>query len=382
MGKKWYCGYGVFGCVLAVMLTGACSGGAERTKEPVNLLKNAPFPRTAVEPTPNKKRLLNYLTDVYGKYIISGQMDTAWTSNSSMDMTARVYKDTGKYPALKGFDLLNLSSGKSQIDEAVEWWEGKNKMNGESPAAKLLPDKPDIHGIVSFCWHWRAGQTKEFYTNKTLFLIPWKNGKLDTGNEFFTAIVNDLDRVAVLLKILMDQDIPVLWRPLHEASGRWFWWGASGPSPYIALWEFMYDYFTYEKGLNNLIWVWNGDHADWLPDPATVDIVGRDLYTNSYSSQKTEFEKARAMVPGLNRMIALTENGRIPDPDECIKDGAMWLWFMTWNDRYNSFQGETNKENFWTGEAINTQAHKEKVYRHPSVITFDKLPDLTKYRLE
>jgi len=365
---------------LLFFLLGACSGGP--AKGPVNPLKNVPFPRTAIDPSPNKKRLLNYLADVYGKYIISGQMDTAWTSNSSMDMIARVFADTGKYPALKGFDLINLPYGKSQIDEAIEWWEGKNKMNGVTPAAQLLPDKQDIHGIIAFCWHWRVGETKEYSTNKTFFFIPWNNGTLDTSNEYFTSIINDLDKVAAFLQILKDQDIPVLWRPLHEASGRWFWWGAGGPEPYIALWEYMYDYFTYVKGLNNLIWVWNGDDAAWLPDPATVDIVGRDLYTNSYSSQKPEFEKARAMVPGGNRMIALTENGRIPDPDECIKDEAMWLWFMTWNDRSRSVQGETNKENFWTGEFHNSQTHKKKVYNHPAVITLDKLPDLTKYRSE
>ena len=55
---------------------------------------------------------------------------------------------------------------------------------------------------------------------------------------------------------------------------------------------------------------------------------------------------------------------------------------MTWNDRYGSFQGETHKDNFWTGEFHNTQAHKEKVYNHQAVITLDKLPNLTAYRLE
>jgi len=364
---------------LILTLLVACSGGPAARR--ANLMKNVPYPRTAVEPSPNKKRLLNYLNDIYGKYMISGQMDTAWTTNAQMDMIARVYKDTGKYPALKGFDLINLPYS-SQVDEAVEWWEGKNKMNGAAPAAQLLPDRPDIHGIVAFCWHWRVGETREFYAGKTFFFIPYNNGKLDTSSRYFTEIIDDLDRAAALLQTLKDKDIPVLWRPLHEASGRWFWWGAGGPEAYIALWEYMYDYFTYVKGLNNLIWVWNADHADWLPDPATVDIVGRDLYKNNFSSQKEEFEKARAMVPGQDRMIALTENGSIPDPDECIKDDAMWLWFMTWNDRSRSVQGETNKENFWTGEFHNTQAHKEKVYRHPSVITFDKLPDLTKYRLE
>jgi len=335
----------------------------------------------APEDSQNKKRLLNYLSDQFGKNIISGQMDTSWTTNASMDMISRVYNDTGKYPAIKGFDFLELSKnnapffgGMEQINEAIEWWEGEN--NGVP-----LLSNGSIHGIVTFCWHWRVGPNNEFYSNKTKFRIPWKDGKLDRGSDDFKTIVQDLDKVAEKLKILQEHDIPVLWRPLHEASGGWFWWGASGAAQYKALWEFMYEYLTNVKQLNNLIWVWNADNAAWLPNPDTVDIVGRDLYSNTYASQKKEFDIASAMIPSEKRIIALTENGKIPDPDECIKDEAMWSWFMTWNDRYSSYEGESHKDNFWTGESINTQAHKEKVYNHPRVITLDKLPDLTTYRL-
>ena len=334
-------------------------------------------------PLPNKIRLFNYLTDIYGKYILSGQMDTSWTTNDKTDMITRVFTDTGKYPAIKGFDFIQLSDnnapffgGRQQADEAIEWWEGKN--NGVS----LLPGKPDIHGIVTFCWHWRTGTASEFYTDRTAFRIPWKDGKLDTESENFRTIVDDLDKVVLRLTALMEKDIPVLWRPLHEASGGWFWWGARGPLPYIALWEFMHEYLTSAKQLNNLIWVWNGENAAWFPDPKTVDIIGSDLYSSNHSSQKKSFDSVLAMVPSQDRMAALSENGKIPDPDECIKDKAMWLWFMTWNDRYDSFQGENHKDNFWTGEAVNSQEHKMKVYHHNAVITLDELPDITAYRLK
>jgi mannan endo-1,4-beta-mannosidase len=337
----------------------------------------------------NAKRLLNFIADEYGNRIISGQMDTAWTTNTSMDMIARVFADTGKYPALKGFDMMELpyswtNYGREQIDEAVEWWEGKNKMNGVSPAAQLVPGK---HGIVAFCWHWRTGSLLKFNTNETTFRIPWKDGKLDTASADFQTIKSDLDKAAVLLKILKDQDIPVLWRPLHEASGGWFWWGAKDVSEpakrFIALWEFMYDYFTNEKGLNNLIWVWNGQHKDWYPNPDTVDIVGFDVYApaKNYDSQYQKFNETLDMVPAKNRIVALTENGEIPDPDKCKNDNAMWSWFMVWNDSRNTV-GETHRDNFWTGEYHNTNAHKNYVYNHNRVITLDKLPDLTAYRLE
>jgi mannan endo-1,4-beta-mannosidase len=333
--------------------------------------------------SPNKKRLLNYLYDEYGKHIISGQMDTSWTSNSSMDMIQRVYADTGKYPALKGFDFITINdggadNGKQQTDEAIEWWTGKN--NG----AALLPGKAGVHGLVAFCWHWRRGG--EFYTDRTSFRIPWQNGQLNNTSADFAAITADLDKAAVQLQRLKELDIPVLWRPLHEASGGWFWWGAGGSAAYKALWEYMYDYLVNTKGLNNLVWVWNGQHKDWFPNPATVDIAGYDPYHDErpqdYSSQAAIFARTLEMVPAGNRIIAMTENGAIPDPDECKADNAMWSWFMTWNDRYGSTQGETHQDNFWTGNHHNTAGHKNHVYKHNLVITLDELPDLSAYRQE
>jgi mannan endo-1,4-beta-mannosidase len=339
------------------------------------------------ERSPNTRRLMNYLADQYGKKIISGQQDTSWTNNFSIDMIARVYEDTGKYPAIKGFDFLELphhwgAYGRQQLEEAIEWWEGKNRNNG-GPLEVLLPDQPDIRGIITFCWHWRTGKDDEFYTRLTDFRIPWKNGKLDTESAAFkNTIIADLDAVAELLKELQKLDIPVLWRPLHEAAGGWFWWGASGADPYIALWEYMHYYLAGVKKLNNLIWVWNGQHKDWFPDPDTVDIVGYDIYApaRNYSSQHARFFETKRMVPAENRMVALTENGQIPDPDECLKDGAMWSWFCTWNDSRPA--GENHRDNFWSGEFNNTNAHKIHVYHHELVITLDKLPDLTKYRLD
>jgi mannan endo-1,4-beta-mannosidase len=369
-----------------------------------------PWEFTPLEPSPNKQRLLNYLSDQYGKNIISGQMDTSWTVNREIDMIARVFEDTGKFPAIKGFDFIQLHhigpphhQGMAQLDEAIEWWEGKNRMNGRA-LTQLLPDQPDIRGIVTFCWHWRVFPSTSnhpvFSVDETSFRIPWKNGKLDVDSKEFKTLLADMDRVAHMLSILRDRDIPVLWRPLHEAAGNWgqpwttgdegawFWWGASGPEPYIALWEFMYGYFTYEKELNNLIWVWNGQNKDWFPNPATVELVGNDIYPRpgnpqDYNSLKAQFDNTILMIPEPYReklMVALTENGPVPDPDRSIADDAMWSFFMVWNDGDKA--GVTSPRNQWSGEYFNTQAHKMHVYHHPNIITLDKLPDLTKYRLD
>jgi mannan endo-1,4-beta-mannosidase len=265
-------------------------------------------------PSPNKTRLLNYLEEIYGRHIIAGQMDCSWSDAPDMNMVQRVYDDTGKYPALQGFDYLNIrypswgGGGSKQTNEAIAWWEN-------SPV-------PGTHGIVAFCWHWRVpkaglvrGADDAFYTNTgehkadgTAFRIPYKNGALDTSSGEWALILEDLDLVASELAKLKERDIPVLWRPFHEAVGNWgkfpggdawFWWGAGGPEPYKALWEFMYDYFTNSKGLNNLIWVWNGQDAAWFPGENTVEIAGNDLYPppHDYGSQIAKFRETEAMVP-------------------------------------------------------------------------------------
>ena len=59
----------------------------------------------------------------------------------------------------------------------------------------------------------------------------------------------------------MQLDVPVLWRPLHEAYGGWFWWGACGPKAFEQLWRLMFTRFTQVHQLHNLIWVYTADPA-------------------------------------------------------------------------------------------------------------------------
>ncbi|MDR0289688.1 MAG: glycoside hydrolase family 26 protein, partial [Treponema sp.] len=302
--------------------------------------------RTARE---NKERLLEYLHEVRGKHILSGQMDTAW--HDGIDPVARVYADTGRYPAIKGFDFLNVrhpdwgGGGSKQTRDAIKWWRN-SPVKGKN-------------GIVTFCWHWRMPKTGETvrsgrdnYTPG--FVIPMKDGGLDKESPNFALIQEDLDIVAAELAKLRDEGVPVLWRPLHEAAGGWFWWGSNRES-YLALWAYMHDYFTNEKGLDNLIWVWNGQNGSWYPDPDTVDIAGYDAYEsnrdnpgympNYYNDWRNYYVQVRAWAPG--KLIALTENGAIPDPDTLFVNDTQWLYFMTWDD-HGSAPGITMKNNHWT----------------------------------
>lgn len=233
----------------------------------------------------------------------------------------------------------------------------------------------------------------EFYSADTNFTIPVANGALNSNSPAYAQINADIDLIAIELKKLQEAKVPLLWRPLHEAAGNggdgWFWWGRTRsdgvPQAYaqILLWRHMYDRLVNHHKLDNLLWVWNGQNPAWYPGDDVVDIMSFDIYdgtdNKTYKSQIATYT-ALSQYSSEKKMLALSENGFIPDPDNMKKDGAWWLWFMTWND--GNFDNQTlvsgtHKDNFWSGDYYNTAAHKKHVYEHELVITLDELPDFT-----
>ncbi|WP_111977156.1 glycosyl hydrolase [Algibacillus agarilyticus] len=310
--------------------------------------------------------VFQYLTSIYEEKTLAGQQDLTWKDDT--DMYQRVINDTGKAPALMGYDYMNYDysgdagSGKQQTEEAIAHWERG--------------------GLVTFCWHWRdpSNKTNAFYTKDTDFRIPMLNNQLDVNSADFQFIKDDIALIASELQKLQTAGVPVLWRPLHESSGGWFWWGGnrsdnhSAAEAQIALWKYLYTTLTKDYQLNNLIWVWNGQASSWYPGDDVVDIIGEDVYGNAkdYSAKANRFYQAAGYATE-DKMVAMTENSDIPDPDKLFDANAPWLYFTTWNDG-NSVEGITNNNNFWTGEHYNTNAHKIHVYQHPGVITLDELP--------
>ena len=105
--------------------------------------------------------------------------------------------------------------------------------------------------------------------------------------------------IAKALKELQDQNIPVIFRPLHEAEGAsslngeysWFWWGNDGAEAYKELWKYLYNKLTNEYGLQNLIWEWNSytydTSAAWYPGDEYVDLIAYDKYNANGSPNES-----------------------------------------------------------------------------------------------
>ena len=147
-------------------------------------------------------------------------------------------------------------------------------------------------------------------------------------NKVFT---EDLKNAAAYLKLLRDADIPVLWRPFHEAAGGWFWWGKDAAS-FKSLWIAMFNYFKTE-GLDNLIWTTEGNDADWYPGDQYVDIVGRDVYNKETADCVSEYTSIAENYG--NKIVSLSECGTVGLISEQWASGARWSWFMPWYDGTN-----------------------------------------------
>ncbi len=307
-----------------------------------------------VTPSPSNETLglYKFLTDNFKKKIISGVMTL-----NSFDDSNWLKQKTGKEPALLDIDFMHTNRNYS-------WYDNITPVND----AKTWYAR---NGIPAMMWHWRdpSRKTEEFYTEKTTFDI---SKIIDPNSAEYKAMLNNIDFTATQLKILRDQHIPVLWRPLHEASGGWFWWGAKGPEPLKTLWRLMFDRMVKYHGLNNLIWVWTTDsktdNMDWYPGDAYVDILGVDIYaqTGDFGSQIMQFNKIRDDFKGI-KMVALSETGIIPSVSNLIADQSYWSWFMVWYGKYVE------------DGVYNPLIHWQTIMNHEYVITLDEMPVLSKY---
>lgn len=279
-------------------------------------------PSKPVSENVNKKTLavFNWLRENHGTKTILGQQ----MMNEKNYEDAVYYGLSEDLPAIKGFDLIfSTSSGDtSQIDRAIEWHTKSS-------------------GLVTLTWHWNVPRDIDnlskgtaFYTEEiTNFSLV---NAVTPGTKEYEQIIHDIDLIAIQLQRLEEADVPVLWRPLHEASGSWFWWGGSSrdnsmEDSYKKLWYIIFDRLENYHKLTNLIWIWNGQNQRHSVSPNTYDISGTDIYPNS--QDHTAQEKSYAdlqKITAEGKMIALTECGYIPDIKDMKETGAMWLYCLPW----------------------------------------------------
>jgi mannan endo-1,4-beta-mannosidase len=331
----------------------------------------SPVPATLTDPLADAhtQTLMNYMTALYGSKTLSGQQ-----ANAGEDLFPTqdyLNKSGGIVPAIRGSDFMEYSP--SRIEH------GSNP-NNESE--RMVNWARQTGGAVTMMWHWNAPTDlvdagdwpwwRGFYTQGTTFDLP--GALANPAGEDYQLILRDIDAIAGELQKFEDAGVPVIWRPLHEAQGGWFWWGAHGADTFKDLWHLMYDRLTNEHGLHNLIWEFTssaaeGDYLDWYPGDDEVDIVSLDIYTDPTSSMSGQWYDVLAEYDG-RKMVALSETGTLPEPDVMDTYGIEWSYFSPWNwdfirNKYLNEEGYTEAQ---------LAALLQNLLSHEDIITLDELP--------
>lgn len=295
--------------------------------------------------TKKAEELLNYLYEVAGKGIITGQH----TQTNPMEEVVYIKEKTGYEPKLQGFELLAYSPNINYEDASEACLKEVREAKGTMETALKWAKETD--GIVALCFHWFSpigGRDKAFYTEHTDFDA---SKVLEEGTEERKAFYADMDVIAEQLKKFYEADIPVLFRPFHEADGTWFWWGAKGDAVGRELYKLMFEYYVNQKRLDNLLWVWNSPAKEGYPGDEYVDVISRDIYLTEKkpTDYKAEYEEMIANT-GTKKVAALGEVGYIPDVDMLKESRIPWAFYMTWS------------KEFCIGEQYNTVAETKKMY--------------------
>ncbi|MNB70636.1 Mannan endo-1,4-beta-mannosidase [compost metagenome] len=305
------------------------------------------------------RAVLNYLANLEGKGILTGQH----TQTAVQKELRYIEEVTGRLPALCGFELLAYSPGINYEDAdeecLTEIEENKNTL--EQAWDWALNRK----GMLTFTWHWFSpfgGRDKSFYSKNTTFDA---RQAVIAGTPEHAALLSDMDYIADLLRTFADRNIPIIWRPFHEAEGIWFWWGMHGPETARQLYRLMYDRYTNHHKLNNLIWVWNSPLAEGYVGDDVVDLISRDLYPpeHQHTDRKEEYDELIRITPS-RKPAALAEIGSIPSIEQLAETRVPWLWYMTWSNAYGASEEWTTNEVLY------------RTYHHDYAVTLDKLPSL------
>lgn len=321
--------------------------------------------------------LMNYLVSQYGHKTLSGLQHNS-SQNLSFPVANYLSQSGGVVPAIRGSDLIEYSPSRIEF--------GSNPRN---ESEQTIAWARQNGGVVSVMWHWNAPANltddpcgsncgpddypwwRGFYTPGTSFDLP--GALANPSGSDYQLILRDIDAIAVQLQKYEDAGVPVIWRPLHEAQGGWFWWGAHGPESFKQLWHVMYDRLTNYHGLHNLIWEFTssaaeGNHLDWYPGDDEVDMVGLDIYTDPSATMNGQWYDMLNFFNG-RKLLALSETDTLVNPDVMNLWDTKWSYASPW--AWDYVRGQYASAGYSDAQLA---AILQQFLNHEDVITLGELP--------
>ncbi len=270
-----------------------------------------------------------------------------WVSPNGESDVKRVTTD---YPAVYGMDLGDI--------------EHRAEVNLDSvPFSDMKTFAREIWargGVITFSWHvdnpLTGGTAWDISSDKVVASVLPGGERNDLFKEW-------LDNLAEYLGSLVDDKgvaIPVIFRPYHEHTGSWFWWGQNlcTDEEFVSLWKYTFNYLCGEKNLHNLLFAYSsaGDITDSeqylerYPGDEFVDLVGFDYYEMPVAGNQS-FTDAVSRVLDIvtevatehGKLAALTEAGYEGIPDSTWWTGTLWpavkdhriSYLLVWRNAHN-----------------------------------------------
>ncbi len=319
--------------------------------------------------TDSTKALAAYLTGLRADdKVLFGHQNSTFRSVKDNGKTSDIKDITGSEAGLFGIDTLALAGTECASENPLE--------------ASIAASKKAYEGgsIISLSCH-MPNFTNAKITDTGNAEHPYDFSKCDfseskdltpcadyilEGGEYNAQYNAYLDIIADYALKLQEANVPILFRPFHENSGGWFWWGTStSADSYRAIWRYMVNYLQ-AKGVHNLLYVYspNGpidsesDYLSRYPGDAYVDVLGFDYYDDYADVSKytgdTYFEalaKSCDVVAGLAdkkaKIPAIAETGiRITGAG---KDSLM-------------VSGNPTKDKDWYNQVVNTAVEHDIPY--------------------
>ncbi|MDR1644832.1 MAG: glycoside hydrolase family 26 protein [Tannerellaceae bacterium] len=305
--------------------------------------------------TPEAKALFARLMALEEKGIMYGHQDdlmygtTWWYQKDSSDVKAA----TGDYPGVVGFELGELETGRPRSLDSVSF----------EQITEQVKFFHQLRGVITISWHCINPITSQLPGPKTpngpgsAWDVPRRDDPVKNRGEVKSilpggvnhALFNQwLTRLADYFLTWKDADgrpIPFLFRPWHEHSGDFFWWGNTRctPQEYADLWRYTVR-FLRDKGLHNILYIYNTDKVysaeEFLtgyPGDEYIDMLAIDWYGsgpefNVVVDQGLTFVTDAARE--RHKLAALSECGNIGWDMVNILRKHKLSYFLTWRNRY------------------------------------------------
>lgn len=278
--------------------------------------------------TPETRRLYANMRRYAAGHVMFGHQDTLayghdWRGPPDQSPDRSDVRDVaGDYPAVYGWDLGDLfARGRPGLADPA----GADRLRGFVRRARARG------GVNTFSWHMPnpvTGTDAWDVTPAVAAILP--------GGARHAAYVAQLDVLAAFFRSLADargRPIPVWFRPFHEQTGDWFWWGRDHASPaeYAALWRFTVHHLRDVARVHNLLYAYSTDVFDdegqyfrCYPGDRWVDLLGFDDY-HSVATPATRpvlvrrLESVVRWARARGKLAALTEAGA-----EALPDARWW----------------------------------------------------------